>query len=289
MRAKTRAAVAAALGTPVESARAVGGGSINEAYACNLGDGTAVFVKANRGCDPRMFRCEARGLAWLAEADAIRVPNVIAVNEPGASEPFLVLEMLEGARRAPDYDVALGRGLARLHRFGAPTVGFDEPNFLATLEQDNTAESDWPTFYAHRRLEPLVELAVDRGHVGSAWPMKFERLFARIHELAGPVEPPSRLHGDLWSGNLHADDNGAPVLIDPAVYGGHREIDLAMLRLFGSPSARFLSAYEEVYPLAPGHPERVALYQLYPLLAHVNLFGGGYVGSTEAALAQLGC
>ncbi len=285
MRAATKQAVAAAVGSEVVDHRSVGGGSINEAFACSLADGRRVFVKANRGTDPRMFPCEARGLAWLREADALRVPDVIAVNQADASDPFLVLEMLVAGGRRNDYDETLGRGLANLHLRGADEFGFDEPNFLATLDQDNTPCDDWPTFYVQRRLEPLVRLAVDHGHVRAGWPAKFDAVFTRMADLAGPAEPPARLHGDLWSGNLHADADGAPVLIDPAVYGGHREIDLAMLRLFGSPSPRFFAAYNEVYPLAPGYEDRVKLYQLYPLLAHVNLFGGGYVGSTESALA----
>lgn len=285
MRAATRAAVADALGSKVESEQAVGGGSINEAFACTLGDGRAVFVKANPGSDPRMFPCEARGLAWLEAADAIRLPKVLAVNAAGAGEPFLVLEMLVAGRRRKDYDELLGRGLAQLHLAGAESFGFTEDNFLATLDQDNTVSGDWPSFYARQRLEPLVRAAISAGHVGPGWLDEFEPLFERMAEVTGPAEPPARLHGDLWSGNLHADQTGTPVLIDPAVYGGHREIDLAMLRLFGSPSRRFFDAYNEAYPLAPGHEQRVELYQLYPLLAHVNLFGRSYVGSTESALA----
>lgn len=285
MHAATAAAVRAALGSDITNHRPVGGGSINDTYACTLADGRQVFVKTNRRTDPNMFPCEARGLCWLAEADAIRVPEVLAVNEPDDTEQFLVLEMLAAGRRRNDYDEQLGRRLAQLHRYGAPSFGFDEDNFLATLPQDNTEHDDWPSFYVERRLEPLVRRAVDHGHVRAGWPHKFERVFSRMAELAGPTEPPARLHGDLWSGNLHADATGAPVILDPAVYGGHREIDLAMLRLFGSPSQRFFDAYDEVYPRAAGHGERVELYQLYPLLAHVNLFGGGYVGSTEAALA----
>jgi fructosamine-3-kinase len=280
MRREVAQAVAAALGASVRDHRAVGGGSINEAFACELDDGRRVFVKSNRGADPRMFPCEARGLAWLAEADALRVPEVLAV-----SEAFLVLEYLE-PRRVAGYEEALGRGLAALHRHGAPRFGHDEDNFLATLEQDNTASDDWPRFYAERRLAPLWRAAIDGGHAPSSWAAAFDRLAARMGELAGPAEPPARLHGDLWSGNLHADEHGAPVLIDPAVYGGHREIDLAMLQLFGGPGPRFAAAYDEVHPRAPGHADRVSLYQLYPLLAHVALFGGSYVGSVAAALRR---
>ena len=280
------AAVAAALGSAIEEARPVAGGSINQALACRLADGRRVFVKGNPGADPRMFPCEARGLAWLAEAGALRVPRVLAVNRESDRVAFLVLELLDAGRPAPDHDAALGRGLAALHRAGAPCFGLDHDNFLATLEQDNTPAPDWPSFYVQRRLEPLVRRAIDAGDAPASWVSAFERLYAGIDQLCGPPEPPARLHGDLWSGNLHRDPAGAPVLIDPAVYGGHREIDLAMLQLFGSPGPGFFAAYDEAFPRAPGHRERVALYQLYPLLAHVNLFGSGYLSAVEGALGR---
>ncbi len=285
MRGDVARAVATALGAEIRATQPVSGGSINDAYRCDLADGRRVFVKSNTR-HPRMFPCEARGLAWLAEASSLRVPAVLAVSGDPDAVGFLVLEHLE-ARRAPDHEVALGRGLAALHRFGAPVFGHHEDNYLATLEQDNTPAGDWPTFYSQRRLDPLVRAAVDDRHAPRSWPAAFERLYARMDELAGPPEPPARLHGDLWSGNLHGDERGAPVLIDPAVYGGHREVDLAMLQLFGGPGARCFAAYDEVHPRAPGHQERVPLYQLYPLLAHVNLFGASYVGSVDAALRRL--
>jgi len=285
MRGEVARQVAAALGAEIRETRPVSGGSINDAYRCQLADGRLVFVKTNTE-HPRMFPCEARGLAWLAEAGALRVPAVLAVSGDRDRTGFLVLEHLE-ARRAPDYEAALGRGLAALHRAGAPVFGHHEDNYLATLEQDNTPADDWATFYSQRRLDPLVRAAIDGGSAPRSWSGAFERLYARMDALAGPPEPPARLHGDLWSGNLHGDEGGAPVLIDPAVYGGHREIDLAMLTLFGGPGPRCFAAYDEAYPRAAGHADRVPLYQLYPLLAHVNLFGGSYVGSVDAALRRL--
>ena len=284
MREAVREAAARALGSEVTEARPAGGGCINEAFACRLADGRRVFVKSNRGADPRMFPAEARGLAWLGEPGALRVPRVLAVSEERDPVAFLALELIEPGRPRADHDEALGRGLAALHRSGAPCFGLDHDSFLATIEQDNTPAGDWPSFYAERRLEPLVRTAIEAGAAPASWAAAFERLVARIDQLAGPPEPPARLHGDLWSGNLHRDERGGPVLIDPAVYGGHREIDLAMLELFGAPGPRMLAAYDEVYPRAPGHADRVALYQLYPLLAHVVLFGGSYVRSVEAAL-----
>jgi fructosamine-3-kinase len=269
-----------ALDATIVKASSVSGGCINQAYCCELADSRRVFVKTNSGCDPTMFALEARGLEWLAEPNAIRIPKVLAIGTE-----YLVLEYLEGGR-ASDFEVCFGQGLARLHQAGAESFGLREHNYLATLAQDNTREEDWATFYVERRLRPLLRLAIDQGFAPASWIAEFETLFARMPELIGDAEPPARLHGDLWSGNVHSDEKGAPVLIDPAVYGGHREIDLAMLKLFGSPSRRFFSAYEEVWPLSPGHTERVALYQLYPLLAHVNLFGGGYGGQTLAALRR---
>jgi fructosamine-3-kinase len=284
MRAAVQVAVGEALGSVVLDTRSIGGGCINEAAACTLADGRRVFVKHNAGADPGMFPAEARGLAWLAEPGALRVPAVLAVSEPDAETSFIVLELLEPGRPGADHDVALGRGLAALHRAAPSCFGLDHDNFLATLEQSNTPSQNWPSFYAQQRLAPQVRLAVDHGHAPHAWLRDFDRLYARLPELAGPPEPPARLHGDLWSGNLHRDDRGAPVLIDPAVYGGHREIDLAMLTLFGSPGPRVFAAYHETYPLDPDYPDRVGLYQLYPLLAHVNLFGTSYVGQVSAAL-----
>jgi fructosamine-3-kinase len=148
---------------------------------------------------------------------------------------------------------------------------------LASLTLPNDPAPDWPTFYAERRLLPLLEHAGLTRFGNKA----VERVSARMDELAGPPEPPARLHGDLWSGNVLWGRDGRAWLIDPAAYGGHREVDLAMLRLFGSPGKHFLAAYEERRPLAPGHEERVELYQLFPLLVHAALFGGGYPASAE--------
>jgi fructosamine-3-kinase len=275
-------AVSAALGSDVVSATRARGGDINEAYDVTLADGRRVFVKTNANADRRMFGCEARGLEWLRAADAIRVPIALAASEN--ETPFLVLERIASAAPALDFDEQLGHRLALLHRAGGTRFGFDEPNFIADLPQDNTPADSWPEFYVTRRLAPQLRTAIDRRGAPTRWTREFDRLFARMTELAGPPEPPARLHGDLWGGNVLADEQGAPCLIDPAVYGGHREVDLAMLRLFGGASARCIAAYDETWPLAPGHADRVRLYQLYPLLVHVNLFGGGYVQSVQSAL-----
>jgi fructosamine-3-kinase len=281
-------AVGRALGAQVARSRALSGGDINEAYALTLADGRTVFAKTNPRAPTAMFPAEAEGLRWLAEARALRVPEVLAVSEAGGEgPPFLVLEHLDSAARRPDFDEELGRGLAALHRFGAPGFGLARDNFIGKLPQANAPLPAWPAFYRARRLEPQLRLAVDRGLASSRMRRGLDWLLGGLPDLCGPPEPPARLHGDLWGGNLLVDDHGAPCLIDPAAYGGHREVDLAMMRLFGGFGSKVFAAYEEAFPLAPGHEERVPLYQLYPLLVHVNLFGGGYLSQVEAALERL--
>ena len=281
MRAQLQSELARLLSSRVREVSAVGGGDINDAYRVELDDGRKLFVKTHARPLPGMFACEARGLQWLAEARALRIPQVLAVSD---EEPaFLALELIEPAARVRDHDERLGRGLAALHRSGAPGFGLAYDNYIATLPQPNTAASGegWTRFYAERRLEPQLARAVDSGRANRALRSGLERLLAQLEALCGPEEPPARLHGDLWGGNAMADERGEPVLIDPAVYGGHREIDLAMMQLFGGFGPRCFAAYDEVYPRAQGHEERVALYQLYPLLVHVNLFGGSYAASVE--------
>jgi fructosamine-3-kinase len=275
-------AIGRALGAGVVASRAVSGGDINQAHAVELDDGRVVFAKTNPDADPAMFPAEARGLAWLAEAGTLRTPRVLAV-----SPDFLVLEHLRAARRCPDFDERLGRGLAALHRFGAPGFGLDHDNFIGRLPQSNRPAPTWAAFYRSARLEPQLRLAVEAGVASPRLRRDGERLLELLDDRVGPPEPPARLHGDLWGGNLIVDDRGQPCLVDPAVSGGHRELDLAMMRLFGGFGARVFDAYAEAWPLAPGHEARVPLYQLYFLLVHVNLFGGSYVASAERALATV--
>ena len=276
------AAVEAALGSAVETWDAVSGGDINAAHAARLADGRMIFVKSNHDAPAGMFAAEARGLAWLGEARALRVPAVLA-----QAEDFLVLEHIAAERRRPDFDEALGRGLAALHRKGTKRFGLDHDNFIGRLPQANAPLPTWAEFYRERRLLPQLRLAVEGGRASPAMRRGFDRLLPRLEEIVGPSEPPARLHGDLWGGNAMADERGQPCLIDPAVFGGHREVDLGMMRLFGGFSGRVFAAYEEAFPLPPGSEARVPLYQLYFLMVHVNLFGGSYVASVEHALDRL--
>jgi fructosamine-3-kinase len=268
--------LAAVLGARVASAEPVPGGDINDAYRVTLGDGRVVFVKAHADPPPGMFAAEARGLDWL-RAGPLRVPEVIA-----AGDRFLALEWLElDERRDRRFDEELGRGLAGLHRTGAPGFGLDHDNFPATLPQANAPRASWPELWIDARLMPLVSRA-HREHRMPDVRAKLDRLRSRSDRF-GPPEPPARLHGDLWWGNVVAA-GGQPVIVDPAVYGGHREVDLAMLALFGGLPDRLVAAYTEAFPLADGWRDRVPLWQLYPLAAHAVLFGGGYGARVARAL-----
>jgi fructosamine-3-kinase len=283
-----RSGVERALGQRALSVSRLYGGDINEAFALDLADGRRVFLKTNASAPRTMFAAEARGLRFLSDAQALRIPDVLAYSEPEESETpgFLLLEFIRSARPRARFDEELGRGLAALHRAGAPSFGLAEPNFIGRLPQRNRPHESWAEFYRVERLEAQLELADNTRRASSALRKDFERLSLKLPELVGEDEPPARLHGDLWGGNLHVDEHGAPCLIDPAVYGGHREVDLAMMRLFGGFSERVFAAYAEAFPLSAGYAGRVALYQLYPLLVHLNLFGGSYTSSLQRALAQ---
>lgn len=239
-----------------------------------LDDGREVFVKT--GGAPEALRSEAAGLRWLGEA--ITVPEVVEV-----ADDRLVLAWVPAGRPSPAAAERFGRELARMHRAGAPGFGAPWPGFIADLPMDNTSAGDWPEFYATRRILPFLRQA----SLPAEDVRLIERAVERLPEVAGPPEPPARVHGDLWSGNV-LWSGGTGVLIDPAAHGGHRETDLAMVALFGVPHQdRILAAYQEESPLADGWRERVPLHQLHPLLVHVVLFGGSYRDSLMRAVSRV--
>jgi fructosamine-3-kinase len=246
-----------------------------------LDDGRLVVVK--RSDEPGAARAEAAGLRWLAAAGSVRVPEV-----HGHEEGWLVIDRVPQGRPGPEAAVRFGRDLAALHAAGAPAFGAPPPDgpvdaFIGLAPMRNESAADWPRWYAEQRVLPYLRRAVDQGTVRAGEATVVERLCEELPGLAGPAEPPARLHGDLWSGNVLWAADGQVWLIDPAAHGGHRETDLAMLRLFGCPHLeQVLDGYREEAPLAGGWVERVGVHQLFPLLVHAVLFGRGYA---EQALA----
>jgi len=225
------------------------------------------------------FAAEANGLRWLAEADAVPVPEVLAVG-PEA----LVISMIPPGPATPEAAFGFGTDLALLHAAGADGFGAPWPGFIASLPLDNTPDAaDWPQWYAHRRLLPFLTRAVDAGALRPEDARLVEEVVERIGSLAGPAEPPSRIHGDCWAGNV-LWSGGRGWLIDPAAHGGHRETDLAMLALFGAPGLdRILAGYNDTVPLAAGWRSRIPLHQLHPLLVHACLFGASYREEVRSA------
>ena len=284
MNAALLAVVTERLGRREPTLTRVAGGDINEAYEARWPGGERLFIKTRAGLSGDAYRTEADGLRWLAEARSLRVPKVVAQSEPGDAIAFLALEHMTRTAPALDHEERLGEGLAALHQAGAPGFGHHEDNWIGSLPQSNRAHDSWAAFYAEERVLPLVRRAIDGGHAPASWADLGDRLAVRLPDLGGPPEPPARLHGDLWSGNVITDSRGQPVLIDPAVYGGHREVDLAMLALFGGLAPRVVAAYEERAPLAGGWKARARLWQIYPLLVHTVLFRGSYVEAAEGAM-----
>jgi fructosamine-3-kinase len=246
-----------------------------------LDGGRVVMVK--RGDDDRAARAEAAGLRWLAQADTVRIPAV-----HGYDGPWLVTDRVPTGSPSAEAAQRLGRDLAALHAAGAPAFGAAPPGgpqeaYIGLAPMRNITGTDWPIWYAEHRVLPYLRRAVDDGTMRGPEAMVVERVCERLPELAGPAEPPARLHGDLWNGNVLWGADGHAWLIDPAAHGGHRETDLAMLELFGCPHLdRILDGYRQTTPLADGWADRVGLHQLFPLLVHAVLFGRGYA---EQALA----
>lgn len=275
-----------ATGERVTGSEPAPGGDINEALRCNTKDGTILFVKTNDRAPPQLFQTEADGLQWLRNAGALPVPEVVAVSNEGNLHQFLVLTWIEPARRQAHFDVHLGHGLAALHQSGAPRFGYHQDNFIGTLPQPNAPCPTWVDFFRRRRLTPQTKLATDRARLPARTLRKLQTLSDQLEQWIDHSPMPHRVHGDLWGGNVHVNQAGEPVLIDPAVYGGDREMDLAMMKLFGGFSDAVFHAYDEALPRQAGWQERMDLYQLYPLLVHANLFGGSYANSVDRIVSR---
>ncbi|HYH35046.1 MAG TPA: fructosamine kinase family protein [Nocardioides sp.] len=262
------------LGAAVIATAPVAGGDISSATRMRLNDGTTALMKTHLHAPEGFFDAEVRGLRWLDEAAAdggLAVPEVLAHDHE-----CLILRWVEPGKTTVDAAVGLGRALARTHLAGAEVFGAEHDGFIGRLPLPNRPAPGWAEFYATRRVLPYLKLARDRGAASADDAAAIERVVGRLAELV-PEEPPARLHGDLWNGNVLWALDGTCRVVDPAAYGGHREVDLAMLALFGLPHLqRVTDAYEEEHPLAEGWRERTGLHQLFPLLVHACLFGGGY-------------
>lgn len=271
------------LGHAVVATAPVAGGDTATATKLRLSDGTTAVMKTLSHAPEGFFAAEAEGLRWLDQAapdGGVPVPEVLAVDEG-----CLILRWVESGKVSADLAAAFGQALAATHRAGAKVFGADRDGWISSLPLPNRPTDTWAEFYAVRRVLPYLKLARDRGHVAEDEAAGIESVIGRLTDLL-PDEPPARLHGDLWNGNVLWGQDGQIWMLDPAAYGGHREVDLAMLSLFGMPHLpRVLDAYAEAAPLAEGWEDRVGLHQLFPLLVHAALFGGGY-GARAADAAR---
>ena len=266
-------------------ARAVGGGSINQAFKVP-GDPRPLFVKINRASTLPDFEAEVEGLEAIGNAGGLAVPEVIASGCVGETA-YLALEWVDMGSRTVAAQQRLGAGLAEQHRATAERFGWHRHNTIGATPQHNRLMDDWLGFYRTERLDFQLELAQQNG-LPSRQLTRGRRLSEQLEPFFADYRPvASLLHGDLWSGNWGADEAGRPYLFDPAVYYGDREADLAMTRLLGGFGAAFYAAYEERWPLAPGWERRADLYNLYHLLNHFNLFGSGYLGQVSTCLSRL--
>jgi len=272
------------LGTSVIATAPVAGGDIATATRLRLSDGTTALMKTLPHAPEDFFTDEAEGLRWLGEpaTDAgAQVPEVL-----GADHECLIIRWVEPGKQSVDAAAAFGRELAATHAAGADQFGLDRDGYIGKLPLPNRPTETWAEFYAVRRVLPYLKLARDRGAADERDAATIEAVVAKLPGLV-PDEPPARLHGDLWNGNVLWGLDGRAWLIDPAAYGGHREVDLAMLALFGLPHLpRVFDAYDEVAPLADGWQERAPLHQIFPLLVHACLFGGGYGARAGATAAR---
>jgi fructosamine-3-kinase len=263
----------------------VSGGSICTGRRLTFDSGESVFAKSLDSPPAGFFTAEVNGLRWLREAGAVPVPEVIA-----ELPDLLAMEWIDPGTPSREAAEQFGRDLAALHRAGAPSFGAGWPGYIGALPMDNTpSPGPWADWFVRLRLVPYLRLSRDNGALYSADIALLERLFARVGGLGGD-EAPARLHGDLWPGNLLWAADGRVWLVDPAAHGGHRETDLALLGLFGGARylERIVAAYDEAWPLADGWRDRVPLHELYLLLVHTALFGGGYRGPVLAAARALG-
>ena len=265
--------------------RPASGGCINDARIVELEDGGRFFVKSNAQSPASMFEKEAVGLLAIAKTQTIRVPSVIGWQDGNSA--FLILEVIESAPQCATFFEDFGRRLASMHSANQvqesgsveskSEFGFDHDNFIGSTPQPNAWDQDWISFWQQNRFGYQVKLARDNGYADETFQRLADKLNRRLADFLTVEESPSLIHGDLWNGNFMIGSTGEPVLIDPAVYFAHREAEFGMTTLFGGFDRVFYEAYEEVWPLRDGAADRIAIYRLYHLLNHLNLFGSSYL------------
>lgn len=263
----------------INNITSVSGGSINDAYKIETGT-MCFFAKLNEaGAFPGMYEAEIKGLELLEKNSGIKIPKPV-VADTIDKKCILILEYIEPGIKNIESFEHFGYLLAEMHRKSNDRFGLDHDNYIGLLKQSNNFHSGWTEFFIEERLSKQLQMAYDQKKISRTLLSLFDRLYAKLHNLF-PVGKPALLHGDLWSGNYMVTKEGRPCIFDPAVYYGHREMDLAMTKLFGGFPEEFYRAYLEYFPLEKGWKERMDLCNLYPLLVHVNLFGGGYTGEVE--------
>lgn len=276
MKENTKQKIESIIDSKIISSKPVSGGCINNAEIIKTSSGNTFFVKTNYDTEKDMFIKEADGLIELSKANAIRIPKVIY-----ADYDFIIIENIIAADKNKSFWEDFGRNFAKLHKFTSNAYGFYEDNYIGSTLQINIASEkesiDWTEFYFNKRLLFQFKLAEKKGYAGYELRKYFSGLENKINLILKDCDvKPSLLHGDLWSGNFIIDDTGNACLIDPAVYYGHREADIAMTKLFGGFDSKFYSAYNEEYPLDYEYQYRENIYKLYHVLNHLNLFGSGY-------------
>lgn len=281
---EVKGAIEQKLDTKVTDFSSIGGGCINAAGKITTSSGVFFIKWNNAAAYPGMFEAEAKGLSILKKVNAVYVPKAIASGDSG-EKTYIICEYIEKGSQRKDFWENFGAGLAQLHKNHHQKFGLDHDNYIGSLPQYNFQMDDWVEFFIQQRLEQQIELARNAGKISSSLVRKFEKLYPKLNEIFPPAKP-SLLHGDLWSGNYLVGADGYACIVDPAVYYGYREIEIAFTQLFGGYSTEFYNAYNDHYPMEKGFDGRKDIYNLYPLMVHVNLFGGSYLASVENILRQ---
>ena len=260
------------------------GGSINHCFKISLPN-LNLFLKVNDNQKyPKMFETEYKGMKVLSNSSSFNIPTMHLY---GAfqNSGFLVMEYIEEESRSDAFWKTFGHQLAQLHQSTTTEFGLDHQNYIGSLSQGNNFHKKWSDFFISERLNPMIEIARNQNAIQLATIKQFEDLYKKLDDIF-PVEPPALIHGDLWNGNFMTDSSGQATIFDPAIYYGHREMDIAMSKLFGGFDQLFYDSYNETFPLTHDWEARVDVANLYPLLVHVNLFGGGYIHQVKSILSR---